>query len=177
MLWTVRHLWPSRYIFVFNCYRRWSSLVLRNGNGKASFLHSREGVTQGDPLVMIAYSIGILPLIKNIKWEIPDVTQTWYADYAGALGTFARLETYLYSLTRQGPGRGYHLEPSKSIFIIRLDNLEARKLFGRRHGFKVCTGARYLGGYFGDDDSKRDCLRERTLTWENNISIISKILV
>ena len=41
MLWTVRHLWPSGDRFVFNCYRHWSSLVLRNGNGRASLLSSR----------------------------------------------------------------------------------------------------------------------------------------
>ena len=113
-------------------------------------------MTQGYPLTMIAYSIGILPLIKNLKQEIPDVTQPWYSDDAVDLGTSAILETYFYSLTRQGPGRGYHPEPSKSVLIVRLENVEAGKLFGRRHGFKVCTGAHYLGGYIGDDESKRD---------------------
>ena len=54
---------------------------------------------------MIAYGIGILPLIKNLKRTIPDVTQLWYADNAGSLGTFARLETYFDSLERLGPGR------------------------------------------------------------------------
>ena len=83
--------------------------VLRNRNGTASILHSREGMTHGDPLAMIAYRITILPLIKNIRWEIPDVTQPWYTDYAGYLGTFARLETYFDLLTRQGPGRGYNV--------------------------------------------------------------------
>ena len=33
-------------------------------------------------------------------------------------------------------------------------------------------GARYIGGYIGDNKSKRDWLRERTLTWEKNISRI-----
>ena len=75
MLWTVRHLWMYGARFVFNCYRHWSSLVLQNKNGTASFLHSKEGVTQGDPLAMIAYMIGILPLINNLKREIPDVNQ------------------------------------------------------------------------------------------------------
>ena len=107
MLRTVRNLWPSGARFVFNCYH-WSSLVLRNGNGTASFMHSREGVMQGEPLTMISYGIGILPLIKNLKQETPDVTQPWYTDNSGALGTFARLETYFDLLTRQGPGRGYH---------------------------------------------------------------------
>ena len=40
---------------------------------------------QGYPLAMIAYGIGILSLINNLKQDIPDVTQPWYADNAGAL--------------------------------------------------------------------------------------------
>ena len=34
---------------------------------------------------MFAYGIDILPLIKNMISEFPDVTQPWYADDAGAL--------------------------------------------------------------------------------------------
>ena len=102
-------------------------------NGTASFLHSREGVTEGDPLAMIAYGIVILPLIKYIKREIPDVKHPWYADDAGALVTFARIETYFDLLTRQGSGRGYHPKPSKSVLIVRPDNIEAGKVFGRSH--------------------------------------------
>ena len=41
------------------------------------------------------------------------------------------------------------------------ENLEAGKEFGKCHGFKVCMGACYLGGYIGDDESKRDWLREQ----------------
>ena len=154
MLWTVRHVWPSGACFVFNCYRHWSSLVLRNGNGTTIFLHSKEGVTQGVPLAMIVYEIGILPLIKNLKREIPDAAQPWYYDNARALGMFMRLETYFDSLTCQGPGRGYYPKPSKRILIIRPENLVDVKVFGSRHRFKVCTGKHYLGVYIGDDKSK-----------------------
>ena len=105
---------------------------------------------------MIACRIGIIPLIEKLKQEIPDVTHPWYADDAKPLGTFARLETYFDSLTRQGPGRGYYPEPSKSVIIVRPENLEAGKCFGARHGFQVCTGARYLGGYIREDESKCD---------------------
>ena len=83
MLWIVRHLCPSRVRFIFNCYRHWSSLGLWKVNGTAIFLHSREVVTQGDPLAMVAYGIGILLMIKIMKAEFPDVIQTWYADNAG----------------------------------------------------------------------------------------------
>ena len=47
-------------------------------------------------------------------------------------------------------------------------------MFVTRHGFRVCTGACYLGGYIGDDESKHDWLREHTLMWENNINTISE---
>ena len=59
-------------------------------------------MTKGVPLAMIAYGIGIILLIKNPKRDIPDVTQPWYDDDAGALGTFARLETY-FDLTGVSP--------------------------------------------------------------------------
>ena len=77
---------------------------------------------------------------------------------------FARLETYFDWLTRQGPGRGYHPEPSKSVLTVRPENLEAGKLFGRRYRFIVCTGAHYMGAYIRENESKRGWLIERTLT-------------
>ena len=88
---------------------------------------------QGDPLLMIVYVIDILPLIKNLKRNIPGNTQPWYADDPEALGTFAIIENYFNLLTRQGPVCGYYPKPSKSILIVHLDNLEARKNFGARH--------------------------------------------
>ena len=96
--------------------------------------------------------------------DTPDAAQPWYADYARDLDMFARIETCFNSLTCQGPGRGYYPKPSKSALIMHPENIKARNEFGARHGFKVCTGARYLGGYIGDDESKRDWLRERMMT-------------
>ena len=149
MLWTVQHLWPSGACFVFNCYCHWSLLVLRNGNGTAIILHSREGVMQGDPLALIAYRIGILPLIKNFKRKILDVTQPWYADDAGALCKFERLETYFDLLNRQGLERGYHLDPTKSVLILHPENIEAGKVFRARHGFRVSRAHFILGVTLG----------------------------
>ena len=78
MLWKVLHLWLSGARFVLNCYCHWSLLDLQNGNGAASYLHIREGVTKGEPLAMFAYSMGILLLIKQLKPYFSDVTQPWY---------------------------------------------------------------------------------------------------
>ena len=47
MLSTVRHLWPSGARSVFNWYRHWSFLFLRNSNGTVIILHSKKVVNQG----------------------------------------------------------------------------------------------------------------------------------
>ena len=107
-------------------------------------------MTQVHPLVIVAYRIGFLPLIKRLKSNYPDITQPWYANNAGALGMFDNLEQYFDLLKRNVPAWGYHPKPIKSILTVNPNNLEARYLFGRCHGFKVCMGANDLGGYIGD---------------------------
>ena len=75
MLWAVQHEWPSGAQFTFNCYRYWATLVFRDiGDGSGQFLHSKEGVTHGDPLAMITYGIGVLPLIQELREDHPRVT-------------------------------------------------------------------------------------------------------
>ena len=108
---------------------------------------------QGRPLKIIAYGIGILPLIKNLKQELPKINHPWYHDNAGALGRFVIIDIYFNLLTCQELECSYYPKPSKSILIIHPDNIEAIKLLGARHWFKVCTGARYLGGYIGSTSS------------------------
>ena len=97
------------------------------------------------------------PLLTKIKTEI---------SIFASLGSFISLRpstTYFHLLTRQGLGRGYFPELSKIVLIVHLDHLEARKLLGVCHGFKVCTAVHYIGGYIGYDESKREWLKECTL--------------
>ena len=61
-------------------------------------------------------------------------------------------------------GWGYHPKPFKSALIVSPKNIEYGKVFGKRHRFKVGTGAHYIGGYITDGESKSNWLREFTLT-------------
>ena len=61
MLWVVRHEWPSGARFAFNCYRHWATLLITAGNAMGHLLHSKEGVTQGDTLTMVACGLGTPP--------------------------------------------------------------------------------------------------------------------
>ena len=64
MLMHARVLWPRCARFLFNTYRGWLVLVLR---GSSTYLFSKKGVTQGDPLSMFMYAIGTLPLIRSLN--------------------------------------------------------------------------------------------------------------
>jgi hypothetical protein len=166
MLWTVRHEWPSGARFVFNCYKHWATLVLGSNNGTGAFLHSKEGVTQGDPLSMYAYGIGILPLIRILKARFPAVEQPWYTDYAGAGRKFDEIRRFFVKLQEIGPNYGYYPEPTKSIMVVPQHNLEAAQLAFADLNFKVTTGSQYLGGFIGEDDALRSWLAEKTKSWE-----------
>jgi hypothetical protein len=169
MLWTVRHKWLSGARFVFNCYKHWATLVIRKNNGTGAFLYSKEGVTQGDPLSMFAYGIGILPLIRLLKTEFPAVEQPWYADDAGAGGKFDDIRKFFRRLQEIGPNYGYFPEPSKSILIVPQHNLEAAQVAFPEFQFEVRTGHRYLGAFIGEDDALKERLAEKTKHWEEAV--------
>ena len=82
-------------------------MVRYTGDGSGHFLYSKEGVTQGDPLAMITYGIGVLPLIRELPNAHPRVTQPWYADDVGAVGTFQQIKEHFRDLQARGPARGY----------------------------------------------------------------------
>ena len=69
--------------------------MIRAGESTGNFLHSKEGVTQVDPLAIIAYVLGILPLIGDLRTTYPSVTQSCYADDNEAGGTLAGIQQSL----------------------------------------------------------------------------------
>lgn len=92
MLWIIRHEWPEGARSAHNCYRRRSHLMVRGMNGdKAQWIFSMAGITQGDPLSMILYGLGLLPLCRSLRSLVPDTIQPWYADEAGVGGSMSTI--------------------------------------------------------------------------------------
>ena len=117
-------IYRRRDLVFLNFYCRYSSLVLISVDGTANILYSREVVTQGDPMYMVAYKIGVLPLIKHLKLAYPDVTHPWYSNKYGALITFDNLDKFIYSLKRHGPAWGSYPGTTKTIMIAHPNNLK-----------------------------------------------------
>ena len=136
---------------------------------------SREGVTQGDPMAMVAYGLMLLPLIIQLKKEHPDVDQPWYADDAGAGGSFQAIRKQFESLKKLGPARGYFPEPSKSILVVREANLAAAQAALGDLGFRITTGNRYLGGFIGEAAPQEEWVREQTAAWAVAVTTLATV--
>ena len=108
----IQHLCPSLSVVLINTYREDIDLFVDGAT-----LLSTEGTTQGDPLAMAMYGIGILPLIK--KLQTCDVTQTWYADDAAAAGSTANIRCWWDMITKAGPMFGYYPNASKTHLIVK----------------------------------------------------------
>ena len=99
VLWNSRVTWPRCSQYLFNTYKGWAPLVLK---GSASMLHSKEGITQGDPLSMFIYAIATLPLINTVDHPYQGF-QVWYADDASACAKLVSLKDWLLKLMKCGP--------------------------------------------------------------------------
>ena len=161
MLWTVRHECPTLARYAFNTYRHWSLLVIRGTDGTATFLYSKEGLAQGDPIAMICYGVGTLPLVRPIKKKLPDTTQSNYADDLAILSKFKEIREYAEHLQAKGPHVGYFIQLSKCVLVVPERLLEAARVALGDLGFQITTGHRYLGGFIGEEAARQAWLQEQ----------------
>jgi hypothetical protein len=149
--------------------------MVQTQNGTALFIFSMEGPTQGNPLAMFIYGMGLLPLIRRLKGEVDDVSQPWYADDAGAGGKFDQIKVYFGKLEEYGSKYGYFPEASKSILIVREHNAERAKEYFAEMKFTIKTGYRYLEGFVGARAEMNEWIGEKADEWTAGIKAIAKV--
>jgi hypothetical protein len=67
---------------------------------------------------MVAFGIAVMPLIRQLKLEVHQVHQAWYADDAAAATDFTSIKIFMERLIELGPVYGYYPEASKSILVV-----------------------------------------------------------
>ena len=82
LLRTVAERTPALGRVAWNVYSNGAILVLPDG----SQIMSTEGTTQGCPIAMQSFAIGVMPLIEGAEGD-KDFDQTWYADDSGGVGS------------------------------------------------------------------------------------------
>ena len=115
---------------------------------------------------MTAYGIGFLPLIRELQDSHYHFAQPWYADGAGAGGTFERILAHFQDLQAWGPPQGYLPEPTKSILVVSPRNVAKSEELFRGMGMKIVTGSRYLGGLLVDREAEDTWMEYKVHRWE-----------
>ena len=170
MLWNCRVLWPRCSRFLFNVYRGFSVIVFRGVTPNAvRILFSREGTTQGCPLAMLAYAIGILPLIRLLKDPSQHI-QSWYADDSACSGFLRCIRNWFDRLLAEGPSYGYFAEPSKSTLVVKEENMEEARILFADLQVNIVLASRFLGGCVGDKDGVQQFVRSRVEGWVEAVS-------
>ena len=135
---------------------------MRNKEDRSGhFLHRKEGLTQGDPLAIITYIIGVLPIIRELRDADPRVTQPWYLDDAGGGGKFRHILEHFQDLQARGTPMSYFLGPTKSILVVAPWNMARVEELFRCMGMKIVTGSWHLGGIVGDRAVEDSWLTEK----------------
>ncbi len=84
--WRAHQKWPVGAQFVVNCYQHSAQLIVRCKGKPSHTILSAEGVTQGDPLLMVLYGLALIPLVDQLAKEVPGLLQPWYANDAVMAG-------------------------------------------------------------------------------------------
>ena len=169
-LWNTRILWPSCSLFLFNTYRGWAPLVIKDSK---ELLYSKEGVTQGDPLSMFVYAVATIPMIDSVG-RPDEGRDVWYADDASASCSLSSVKEWFSALLHTGPSYGYHPEPRKCILVVNPDHLDSAREMFNGFGVQVKTSHRLLGGVVGDQTGMLSYVEECVEEW---IRIIEKLAI
>jgi hypothetical protein len=134
-------------------------------------LDGKEGLSQGDPLAMILYSVALMPLVEHVRRFEPDALTPWYANDAAAVGQAESCAKSLWFLSVYGPIYGYYAEPEKSYYIRKEEDEAMAKCAFYSYGLKVIflRGKRYLGGFVGAKDDKLRWVEEKVKVWVDGV--------
>ena len=160
---------PTLATVLINCYRFHSPLFV-----DSEVLLSSEGTTQGDPLAMAMYAIGVLPLIHHLNYI--SVSQIWYADDAAGVGYLSSLRCWWYELSNIGPAYGYYSNPLKSWLIVKPEFLDSAQVLFSDIDINITSeGHRYLGSALGSRDFVINFTKEKVSEWVEQIDRLVQV--
>ena len=174
MIHNIQYLCAPMAIYIKNCYGTPSRLFIAGGKE----IQSSEGSTQGDPMAMQAYGIGILPFLSMIKPEIDSekMKHVAYADDIGGGAKLRMLRDWWDKIKQNGPSFGYFPKAEKSWLVVKEEKLEEALELFQHTGINITTdGRKYLGGFIGKQEGKEKYVQELVDEWVNQLTVLTKI--
>ena len=171
MINNIQILCPEFATFITNCYIRPSRLFVTGGKE----LSSKEGTTQGDPVAMSMYTMGILPLLQ-LYMAKENTKRIAFADDFTGIGKLNQLKDWWDIVCLHGPNLGYFPKASKSWLIVKVQHYEsAIKLFEGSEVKITTEGNRHLGAIIGTAKYKEEYLSKTVDEWIKQINLLSQI--
>ena len=159
----IKYLCPSLATVLINTYRDATQLFIEDKT-----LFSCEETKQGDPLAMVMYAIGTLPL--SCRLQPIDTKQAWFADDATAGGELTDIKDWSSKLQKYGPIYEYFPNPSKTWLIVKVKSLDkARDLFGNAEINITTEGKRHLGAALGSREFVEQYVNGKVMEWRSSI--------
>ena len=167
----IQYLCPPFATILINTYRNPARLFIVGGGE----IESAEGTTQGDTLAMAFYGLGTNPILRNLKFALPNVSQVWLADDATGAGKLEPLKEWWDLIQKEGVNFGYYVKPEKSWLILKDPSKleECQKLFESSPINITIEGKRHLGAALGSTEFKNKYIDDKVLKWVENIKTLA----
>lgn len=125
---------------------------------------------------MVLYGLTLLPMAETLRRHNPSIVQPWYADDAAMAGRCQDIASAMRHLLRIGPLRGYYPEPSKSVLICEPgEDRERAQTLLAEFDFQYSDGDRYLGGFIGTMDSRKEWLAPQIEHWAKSVEKLARV--
>ena len=177
----IYYLCPEIAIFTSNCYSIPARLFVVGGVE----IESKEGTTQGDPIAMPIYAIGVRPLILALleqatepppKTNESTVRLCAIADDLSGAGKLVSLRHWWTKVLELGPTIGYTAKPSKSWLIVKEGVYEKAVKIFEGSGLNITTeGRRHIGAVIGTNAFKDSFVSDRVTEWIEQVRKLTNI--
>ena len=158
--------------FVSNTYQIAPRLIIAEGNE----IKSKEGTTQGDPIAMAIYALGLSVIQQKLDMETTGAKHVLFADDMVGAGTLQAVKKLWDAVGEHGPPLGYYPNTNKTCLIVKSEKLEeAKSIFGNT-GIRITTeGEKHLGAVIGSEKYKDTFVKNKVEEWVQEVKELSEI--
>ena len=152
MMHNISVLCPTLATYVKNTYEIAPRLFV----AKDLELKSDEGTTQGDPIAMAAYALGLSALQNKISQNNTGAKHIAYAgDLVGA-GKLQEIKNLWDEICKHGPPLGYNPNATMSCLIVKEEIKDLATDIFKDTGITITTeGQKHLGAVIGSPEFER----------------------
>ena len=172
MMHNISVLCPTLATYVKNTYKVPPRLFV----AKDVELRSEEGTTQGDPIAMGAYALGLSVLQSKISQNNTRAKHIAYADDLVGLGKLQEIKNLWDEICKHGPPLGYNPNAKKSCLIVKEEKKDQAMEIFKDTGIMITTeGQKHLRAVIGSPEFKSTFTKNLVDKWVLELQELSKI--